>query len=116
MTNKHGGTRAASAPPLGRVMSKQQHHNKPQAKAAEVAKVQREAKEHMRCPSCYGGRGGVGVPNGWARMNGSLVKRYYKCDTCGHTWSAIVKTHTTILAIEHREIEVKYGDAEMEER
>lgn len=54
---------------------------------------------HKRCPSCYGGRGGIGQDNGrYAPKN----LFYFKCDQCGHTWSAEIIIKTEVVRVDHR--------------
>lgn len=54
---------------------------------------------HKRCPSCYGGRGGIGQDNGrYAPKN----LFYFKCDQCGHTWSAEIIVKTEVVRVDHR--------------
>jgi transposase-like protein len=102
-------------------MSKQNHGNKQQAKSAEVEKVEaverkREIKEHMKCPSCFGERGGVGRRGWWRRINGTLVKRQYICKVCGFDWTVEERTHSVIESIEYNDIIVQHRDIDMETR
>jgi len=52
----------------------------------------RVAPEYRQCPLCYHGElNGIGQSNGNYRKASTLMRRYYKCDRCGHTWVANVK-------------------------
>lgn len=55
----------------------------------------RDVPDFRRCPLCWGGRRGVG--NVYSTHGRT---RYYKCNCCGHTWTAIVKMEA--VRIEHR--------------
>lgn len=52
-----------------------------------------------RCPICHAGYGGCGRCYSTAG-----TKRYYKCDRCGHTWTATVSAEA--MTLEFREIEI----------
>jgi len=54
--------------------------------------------KHRRCPLCFGGLGGVGRSYATAPQSGTLIRTYYKCNQCAHTWSVDVRK--TILKIE----------------
>lgn len=105
-------------------MSKHQHQNKPQAKAAEVEKVEAVEKPkrirplawYERCPICYGGRGGVGVERWHRRINGTLMRKCYVCDTCGHDWTAMVRTVTVGVQVEYNDVSIEHRDVDLEER
>jgi hypothetical protein len=75
--------------------------------ANQIAPPQRDIPWYRQCRICWGSERGVGKQNGWKRINGSLVKTYYKCDKCSHDWSHEARETTTIETIEHREVEVK---------
>ena len=87
-------------------MSKKSKHETP---ANEVSNLQpagerREVERHRQCPVCYtGALNGVGTAQSTQRRT-----RYYKCDRCGHTWTATVTT--TVERIEHREVDVETRD------
>ena len=54
---------------------------------------------HRQCPLCFAGNGGVGTC-----YSSQDSTRYYKCDCCGHTWTATVSEHETRIV--HRTVEV----------
>lgn len=76
--------------------------------ANQIAPPQREIPWYRQCPICWGTSKGVGKQSGWKRINGSLVKTYYRCDKCPHEWSHEARESSTIETIEHREVEVKH--------
>lgn len=49
---------------------------------------ERPVEDWRRCPSCFGGWGGVGHIVG---QHVHKSTKYLKCQTCGHTWSAVLK-------------------------
>ena len=52
----------------------------------------REVPKSQQCPLCYhGANNGIGVSNGLYEKASTLNRRYYRCDMCGHTWSADFK-------------------------
>lgn len=52
---------------------------------------------YRQCPLCYHGFGGVG-----RCYSTSGQTRYYKCNCCPHTWTAIV----TLVRVEHRPVDL----------
>lgn len=58
--------------------------------------------EHRRCPSCHGAMKGVG--NAYATRG---PKTYYKCTTCGHTWTVSVVANATLIEHRQRKIETR---------
>ena len=69
----------------------------------------REAEKHRQCPICYhGDLNGVG--SAYRTANPTT---YYKCDRCGHTWTAIIRR---VVTTTHREIEVQHREPEVTER
>ncbi len=46
-----------------------------------------DVPEHKRCPICWGRDKGVGISDGVYRKASSFLRRYYKCNSCGHTWT-----------------------------
>lgn len=66
------------------------------------ASERREVEKFRQCPVCYtGDLNGVGVA---ASTRGS--KRYYKCDRCGHNWSATI-TPARVESIAHRDVDLE---------
>lgn len=79
-------------------MAKKRAARKPK-KPAEPKRRTGVAK-HQQCPICYeGALNGVGRNY---KTRGATA--YYKCDRCGHNWSATVVHRQTV--IEHREVRV----------
>lgn len=65
------------------------------------------APQHKQCPWCYGGRGGVGIERWHTRINGTLMRYCYDCDTCGRDWTVNVREVKTVLNIEHRVVDLE---------
>lgn len=59
----------------------------------------RDVPIFRQCPVCYGGKGGVG--NVYCTQGQT---RYYKCDRCAHTWTAVVKM--AAVKIESRTVDI----------
>jgi hypothetical protein len=72
----------------------------PQPPISEPTDTRREVLLERRCPSCYHGEDN-GIGNAYANKNGT---RYYKCDKCGFTWTALVKME--VIKIEHRRVDL----------
>jgi len=80
------------------------------AKRKPKHEPKRDVPQYRRCPLCYGdpdasahdekaGMGGVGTAYATRRST-----RYYKCDRCGHTWTAQITAET--VKIENRQVEL----------
>lgn len=53
----------------------------------------REVSAHLRCPICYEGeQNGIGVQYSSYPLKKT---KYFRCDKCGHTWSAVVELVVT---------------------
>lgn len=64
----------------------------------------RVVEHHRQCPICHHGElNGVGTATSTQGR-----KRYYKCDRCGHTWTATVTT--TVDKVEHRTVSMQTRD------
>lgn len=72
--------------------------------SGEAPNVPPDVAKHRQCPSCYNGLGGVGNVYSTERN-----KSYYKCKTCGHTWTATVRRE--VVKVEHRTVELETRDA-----
>jgi transposase-like protein len=66
--------------------------------------ARRTADRHRQCPICFHGTMN-GVGEAYATR---APKTYYKCDRCGHTWTAEIKR---VVSVEHREVELTTRDA-----
>ena len=55
---------------------------------------------HRRCPLCWTGQRGKG--NAYSKSGN---RRYYRCGSCAHTWTATVTLEVT--RIEHRRVELE---------
>lgn len=72
--------------------------------AKKVAK--RQVERHRHCPSCYNGLGGVG--NVYTTHQTSRGKKQYlRCQSCGHTWTAIVLWETKTIEVTSRTVELE---------
>ena len=60
----------------------------------------RIVEAHRQCPTCYHGPLN-GIGNAY---NTQAPTTYYKCDRCGHTWSAVIRR---IVTTTHREVEMQ---------
>lgn len=60
----------------------------------------RDVPKHRQCPLCYTGLGGVGSQYSKHGNTG-----YYKCQCCGHTWTATVKVEA--VKIEHKVVDME---------
>lgn len=65
--------------------------------------------DHLRCPCCFQGLGGVGRPYGKYPSSKTLreqnlvtQRNYLRCHQCGHTWTADVIVETTVVQVDHR--------------
>lgn len=58
-----------------------------------------DVPKHRQCPGCFRGDGGVGKA-----YNTQGRTRYYKCNSCGHTWR--VKVDTTVTDVTHRQVDL----------
>ena len=82
--------------------------NKPPALPASFPAP--KVPKHRQCPSCFGGKGGVGLEKWWKRVSGTLVKRCYACNQCGYQWTATVRTISNVLKIESQEVQVEHNE------
>jgi len=71
--------------------------------------TRREVEKHRQCPICYSGDLN-GVGNAYRT---STPTTYYKCDRCGHTWTAVIRR---VVTTTHREIEVQHRPVDVVER
>jgi rubredoxin len=78
MTDQRKGRRPAPSPPAARP----------------------DVPPHQQCPLCFQGLGGKGRCYSTRGQT-----RYYKCKSCGHTWTAQVTAEVT--RIEHRTVELE---------
>lgn len=76
--------------------------NKPEIKPPPEPAA-RSIPTHRCCPLCFHGQGGTGLCYS-KRGNTS----YYKCQLCGHTWTAIVRVE--VVRVEHRIVEIQQRD------
>ncbi len=99
-------------------MAKKQHDTRAEAREAEVEAAGKPVvvPKYKQCPSCYGGRGGIGVERWHRRINGVLLKKCYQCDTCGFDWTATVRTVTETVNVQYHDVQVEHGDVDMETR
>lgn len=67
--------------------------------AKNKSEPRRDVEKHRQCPICFPRFGGAGV----AYCTRGRT-RYYKCDRCGHTWTAVVEVEVT--RVEHRDVEL----------
>jgi DNA-directed RNA polymerase subunit M/transcription elongation factor TFIIS len=71
------------------------------AAAVPAAELRRVVETHRQCPVCHHGElNGVGTATS---TQGS--KRYYKCDRCGHGWTATINP-SRVVQVEHREVNI----------
>lgn len=70
-----------------------------------VAKKQRQVEAHRHCPSCFNGMGGIG--NAYTKVG---RKTYYKCGSCGHTWTAIISHETVTVTRRTVELDTRGKD------
>lgn len=57
-----------------------------------------EVPQHLRCPLCFNGQNrGVGKQYSAYPLKKT---KYFRCDKCGHTWSAVIET--VVTQINHR--------------
>jgi formate dehydrogenase maturation protein FdhE len=64
------------------------------------AAQRREVEKHRQCPICYHGPlNGVGTAYATRAPT-----THYKCDRCGHTWSAVISRTVTVT---HRDVVVE---------
>lgn len=92
-------------------MSKQQP-NKPKPEEPKQ-KAEPVIPQHRQCPLCFTGRGGVGVAYNTQRRGKRILligdsetrTTYYRCQCCGHTWSAQVRLE--VLRVEHRVVTIE---------
>ena len=82
---------------VGRGISKGLHMAK---KKGRTPKPIEEMPIYRRCKICFPRSQGVGTA--YATRGAT---RYYKCNHCGHTWTAIITTERTV--IEHREVHIE---------
>lgn len=67
---------------------------------AVAMKERRTVAVHRQCPLCYHGElNGVGVSYSTQGRT-----RYYKCDKCGNTWTALVRIE--VVQVEHRRVDL----------
>lgn len=62
--------------------------------------------QHLRCPICYGSKGGVGKEK-WHARKGNLMRRCYACNQCGFDWTVDVKEIIEPLQIQYQEIKIQ---------
>lgn len=75
-----------------------------------VPPTSRAVPNYRKCPLCHGGKGGVGDRKWQQGKGGTLIKRCYQCNQCGHQWTVFVRTVRTIEAIEYLEVQVETFD------
>lgn len=77
----------------------EQSRQNQQKSSGNVATSGRRIEPYRQCPLCWNGQRGAGLAYS---THGST--RYYKCQNCGHTWTAQVKVE--VLKVEHRPVEM----------
>lgn len=68
----------------------------------------RKTPNHLKCPTCFNGRGGIGKQKWWKRVSGVSTRQCYVCNMCGFEWTATIKRMP--IEIEHMEVEVDQND------
>ena len=91
-------------------MSKKNH--KP---LVQPIKPKQAVPKHRQCPSCHGGRGGVGFEK-WHNRKGTHMRTCYQCDVCGFDWIVNSRRVTKPLPIEFLESDIEYDVVEIETR
>lgn len=66
-------------------MSKRDFRESLQTRVPDVS-TREEIPRHRQCPLCHGRHGGVGKCDGTYKKASTFLRRYYKCNQCGHTW------------------------------
>lgn len=85
-------------------MSKRDKDDKRNDTKHDNAAPRRVVEVYRQCQICYHGElNGVGTATSTQGR-----KRYYKCDRCGHTWTATVTT--TVDKVEHRTVSMQTRD------
>ena len=97
-------------------MSKNRHHRIPPPPPAAQEIVKPLVPKHRQCPRCYAGQGGVGKRRWWKRKSANVVHTCYECNVCGHDWTAMIRTVTSLERIEWNEVEVQHTDLDLETR
>jgi len=66
-------------------MAKEKHHVAPQS--VPVSTPRPDVEWYRQCPHCWNSLGGVGVAYKTMPTENMVGTRYYKCDTCGTSFS-----------------------------
>ena len=80
-------------------MSKQRPDSKPPEKPKQ------SVPKHRQCPICYRGLGGAGNIRFSEKISGTLQRRYYRCNQCGHHWTVDVRSE--VVAMESKTFQVE---------
>ncbi len=86
-----------------RMDDKQASKKTQQQPTSAVGPAEQPTPKHRQCPLCFAGSHGRGL----AYCTQGRV-RYYKCDTCAHTWRAVVDVR--IIEIESRTVNLSTRD------
>lgn len=59
--------------------------------------------KHLQCPSCHGGRGGIGKADWHRRVSGTLMRYRFVCQVCGFDWTADIRVTRELVRVEYQE-------------
>jgi len=66
-----------------------------------------DVKHYEKCPTCHGEWGGKGERYSSYKKGNTLLRKYFRCNVCGHTWSQDFKPEQPIIQTHHVNLETR---------